>query len=61
MIRHLAVAATVAYLALVAATLGLNSALDIHWDPAAAVIEALCAVWLGQSLLIAHLLTRRPR
>ncbi|OKI47214.1 hypothetical protein [Micromonospora sp. CB01531] len=61
MIRRLLLAASAAYVTLAAAILGLSAALDIHWDPQMAVVEAVAAVFLGQYLLVAYLLTRRPR
>jgi hypothetical protein len=60
-IRRLLTAGAAAYVALVAAVIGLTAALDITWDPEMAVAQALAAVFLGQYLLVAYLLSRKGR
>ncbi|MFI6266140.1 hypothetical protein [Micromonospora sp. NPDC051006] len=61
MIRRLLVALAAALVAGVAATLAISAALDIHWDPQMAVAQAVFAVFLGQYLLLAFLLSRRSK
>ncbi|MEU4777487.1 hypothetical protein [Micromonospora sp. NPDC023633] len=61
MIRRLLAAGAAAYVALIAAVIGLSAALDITWDPEMAVAQALAAVFLGQYLLLAHLFSRKGR
>ncbi|MEU4645769.1 hypothetical protein [Micromonospora sp. NPDC023814] len=51
----------VALVALVAAIIGLSAALDIRWAPEMAVAQALVAVFLGQYLLLAYVLSRKGR
>lgn len=46
-------AMAVAVVAGTAVVLGLSAALDATWDPRAAVILALAAMWLPQTLLSA--------
>lgn len=61
MILRLLLAAGAALVAGVAAILTATAALDVTWDPAAAVVQAVCAVWLGQYLLVALIVTWRRR
>ncbi|WP_416902739.1 hypothetical protein [Micromonospora echinospora] len=58
MIRRLLVASAVALTAGATAILGLSAALDATWDPEAAVLVALAAVWLPMTLLTTLLITR---
>ena len=50
-----------ALVALAAAAIAINAALDIEWDAEAAVIQAVAAVFLGQYLLLALIVTCRRR
>lgn len=61
MIRRLVAAGTILLVLAVAILLAASAALDIHWDPQHAVALAIAAVFLPQSLLVAHLLSRKGR
>lgn len=52
--RRLAVAIAFAVVAGTAVVLGLSAALDVDWDPGAAVLVALAAVWVPQWIVFAN-------
>jgi hypothetical protein len=58
-VRALAVAMGAAVVAGTAAVLGLSAYLDVEWDPSAAVLLALAAVWIPQALIVFSRGTRR--
>lgn len=57
-IRPLLIAATVGIVAGITAVLALVASTDANWDTEAAVLYALAAVWIPQTLLMAVLFTR---
>ncbi|HEY9413738.1 MAG TPA: hypothetical protein VIQ30_03185 [Pseudonocardia sp.] len=50
---RMSVALLAAVVAGTALVLGLSAALDVHWDPRGAVILALAAVWIPQTMISA--------